>query len=89
MKEIVARHKKWLLPVAVIAVTYGIATVIRLSGPEVEIISPEPQAVVVRVVTAAPEAVQALAKKWFHGPLSATAMGRIADPNPWPEEWVA
>ncbi len=58
MHPLIARHRKWLLPTAVIVVAYGIATVIRNSGPQVEVIVPEPQAVVIRVVTAAPAEVQ-------------------------------
>ena len=58
MREMFARHKKWLLPVTVLAVTYGIATIIRNTGPQVEVIVPEAQALVVRVITAAPEQVQ-------------------------------
>lgn len=58
MNPLIARHRKWLLPTAVIVVAYGVATVIRNSGPQVEVIVPEPQAVVIRVVTAAPAEVQ-------------------------------
>ena len=58
MNLLIARHRKWLLPTAVIVVAYGIATVIRNSGPQVEVIVPEPQAVVIRVVTAVPAEVQ-------------------------------
>jgi RND family efflux transporter MFP subunit len=58
MNLLIARHRKWLLPTAVIVVAYGIATVIRNSGPQVEVIVPEPQAVVIRVVTAVPSEVQ-------------------------------
>jgi RND family efflux transporter MFP subunit len=52
------RHRKWLLPVTVIVIAYGVAALIRNNGPEVEVITPETQAVVVRVVTAAAEEVQ-------------------------------
>jgi len=55
MKELIARHKKWMLPVTVLVVTYGIATVIRNAGPEIEVVTPEPQPLVVRVVTVQPE----------------------------------
>jgi len=58
MKEFIARHRKWLLPVTVIGVAYGIAVIIRNNGPQVEVVVPEPQAVVVRVVTAMPEKIQ-------------------------------
>ena len=58
MKALINQHRKWLLPVGVIAVAYGIATVIRNAGPELEIITPEQQALLVRVVTAQPEEVQ-------------------------------
>ena len=58
MNELIARHRKWILPAAVIVVAYAIATIIRTSGPQVEVVVPEPQAVVVRVVTATPDEVQ-------------------------------
>ena len=58
MKVFIQRHRKWLLPVSVLAGAYGIATLIRTSGPEVQVIVPEPQATVVRAVTVAPERVQ-------------------------------
>jgi RND family efflux transporter MFP subunit len=51
-------YKKWLLPLIVIGGAYGLALLIRAGGPEVEIIAPEPQATVVRVVSAQPETVQ-------------------------------
>jgi RND family efflux transporter MFP subunit len=54
----IGRHKKWLLPVTVIAVAYGMAAVIRNAGPELEVLVPEQQPVVVRVVTAKPEQVR-------------------------------
>jgi RND family efflux transporter MFP subunit len=53
-----ARHAKWLLPVGILAVAYAIAVVIRNAGPQPEVISPKPQTMVVRVVTAQPEVVQ-------------------------------
>ncbi|MEE4185566.1 MAG: efflux RND transporter periplasmic adaptor subunit [Gammaproteobacteria bacterium] len=52
------RYKNWLLPVIVVGGAYAVALVIRAGGPEVEIIAPEPQATVVRVVSAQPETVQ-------------------------------
>ena len=58
MKNFIQGHRKWLLPVTVLAAAYGIATVIRNAGPELEVLTPEPQAVVVRVVTAKPEQVR-------------------------------
>ena len=58
MKELVTQNKKWLLPVSVLAAAYGIAVIIRNAGPEIEVVVPEPQPVVVRVVTAHPEQVQ-------------------------------
>lgn len=58
MKALFARHKKWLLPVAVLVVAYGIATVIRNAGPEIEVVTPEPQPLVVRTVTAQPQQVR-------------------------------
>ena len=58
MKALFIRRKKWLLPVAVLVVAYGIATVIRNAGPEIEVITPEPQPLVVRVITAQPEHVR-------------------------------
>ena len=57
MKALFSRHKKWLLPVAVLVVAYGIATVIRNAGPEIEVVTPEPQPLVVRTVTAQPQQV--------------------------------
>ncbi len=62
MKALFTRHKKWLLPVAVLAVAYGIATVIRNVGPEIEVVTPEPQPLVVRVITAQPERVRLTVK---------------------------
>jgi RND family efflux transporter MFP subunit len=58
MSTFFSRHKKWLLPVTVLVVAYGIATVIRNAGPEIEVITPEPQPLVVRVITAQPEHVR-------------------------------
>ena len=58
MKALFTRHKKWLLPVAVLVVAYGIATVIRNAGPEIEVVTPEPQPLVVRTVTAQPQQVR-------------------------------
>ncbi len=51
-----------MLPVAVLAVAYGIATVIRNVGPEIEVVTPEPQPLVVRVITAQPERVRLTVK---------------------------
>jgi RND family efflux transporter MFP subunit len=62
MKALFTRHKKWMLPVAVLAVAYGIATVIRNVGPEIEVVTPEPQPLVVRVITAQPERVRLTVK---------------------------
>jgi RND family efflux transporter MFP subunit len=39
-------------------VAYGIATVIRNAGPEIEVVTPEPQPLVVRTVTAQPQQVR-------------------------------
>jgi RND family efflux transporter MFP subunit len=58
MKALFTRHKKWLLPVTVLVVSYGIATVIRNAGPEIEVVTPEAQPLVVRVITAGPERVR-------------------------------
>jgi len=58
MKAFLAYYKKWLLPVAVLAVAYGVAFVIRNTGPQIEIVTPEPQPLVVRVITAQPEHVR-------------------------------
>jgi len=55
MKALFLRHKKWLLPVTVLVAAYGIATVIRNAGPEIEVVTPEPQPLVVRTVTVQPE----------------------------------
>jgi RND family efflux transporter MFP subunit len=68
MKALFARHKKWLLPVSVLAVAYGIATVIRNAGPEIEVVTPEPQSLVVRTVTVAPEEVR----------MNVTSQGQVA-----------
>jgi RND family efflux transporter MFP subunit len=58
MNNIFSRHKKWLLPVTVLTVAYGLATVIRNTGPELEIVTPEPQPLIVRFVTAESEQVR-------------------------------
>jgi RND family efflux transporter MFP subunit len=58
MKAFLAHYKKWLLPVAVLAVAYGVAFVIRNTGPQIEVVTPEPQPLVVRVITAQPEHVR-------------------------------
>jgi RND family efflux transporter MFP subunit len=58
MKALFSRHKKWLLPATVLVVAYGIATVIRNAGPEIEVVTPEPQPLVVRTVTAQPQQVR-------------------------------
>jgi RND family efflux transporter MFP subunit len=58
MKDFINRHKKWLLPVGVIAVAYSVAIVIRNLGPELDVITPEPQALVVRVVMAEQQQVR-------------------------------
>lgn len=58
MNKLINRHKKWLLPITVVVVAYGIATVIRNTGPQIEVVTPEPQPLVVRVVTAQPETLQ-------------------------------
>lgn len=57
MKEFLQRQKKWLLPVGIIIAAYGVATIIRNTGPELDVIVPEQQALVVRVVTAEPQQV--------------------------------
>ena len=58
MNTIFAKTKKWMLPIIVIGCAYGIATVIRNAGPTIDVVTPEPQPLVVRVVTAQPERVQ-------------------------------
>ncbi|MGI9307778.1 MAG: efflux RND transporter periplasmic adaptor subunit [Gammaproteobacteria bacterium] len=58
MKEFISRYQKWVLPVGVLAVAYAVATVIRNTGPELEVITPEPQPLVVRTVSAQPEQVR-------------------------------
>jgi len=68
MKALFARHRKWLLPVSVLVVAYGIATVIRNAGPEIEVVTPEPQPLVVRTVTVEPESVR----------LSVRSQGQVA-----------
>ena len=50
MKAFFTRHKKWLLPVGVLTIAYGIASIIRNTGPEQEVITPELQSMVVRSV---------------------------------------
>jgi RND family efflux transporter MFP subunit len=57
MKKLFDRHRKWLLPVSVLVVAYGISNVIRNSGPEIEVVTPEPQPLAVRVLTVQPETV--------------------------------
>jgi len=88
MKSFVNKHRRWLLPVAVIVVAYGIATVIRNSGPVVEVVEPEPQELVVRAVTAAPESVQLVVRS--QGEVSSRYMielvnelaGQVAEVSP-------
>jgi len=58
MKQFFARHRKWLLPITVIAGAYMVATVIRNAGPELEVVIPEQQALAVRVVDAQPERIR-------------------------------
>jgi len=58
MKAILSRHKKWLMPVGVIVIAYSIATVIRNTGPQVEVITPEQPPLVVRVVEAEPQSLR-------------------------------
>jgi RND family efflux transporter MFP subunit len=58
MKAFFTRHKNWLLPVGVLTIAYGIASIIRNTGPELEVITPEPQSMVVRSVIAQPQQIQ-------------------------------
>ena len=58
MKAFFTRHKNWLLPVGVLTIAYGIASVIRNTGPELEVITPQPQSMVVRSVIAQPQQIQ-------------------------------
>ena len=58
MKAFFTRHKKWLLPVGVLTIAYGIASIIRNTGPEQEVITPELQSMVVRSVIAQPQQIQ-------------------------------
>lgn len=58
MNGFFSRHRKWLLPVTVVAVAYGVATVIRNTGPEIETVAVEQQPLIVRLVTARPESVR-------------------------------
>jgi len=58
MKALFHRHKKWLLPGAVICIAYAAATLIRNAGPTLDVIQPETQALAVRVVTAQPQQVR-------------------------------
>jgi RND family efflux transporter MFP subunit len=62
MKAFIIRQTRWLLPVAVLVAAYGVATVIRNTGPEIEIVTPEQPPLVVRVVTARAERVQLTVK---------------------------
>ena len=58
MKAFFTRHKNWLLPIGVLTIAYGIASIIRNTGPEVEVVTPEPQSMVVRSVIAQPQQIQ-------------------------------
>ena len=58
MNGLMKRHKKWILPATVLVVAYGVATVIRNSGPEIEVVTPEQQPLVVRTIEAQPERVR-------------------------------
>jgi len=58
MKAFFNLHKKWLLPVTVICIAYGAATVIKNAGPTLDVVKPEKQALMVRVVTAQPQQVR-------------------------------
>jgi len=49
------KKTKWILPVIVIVAAYGIASVIKSAGPTVEVVTPEPKKLTVRIVSAAPE----------------------------------
>lgn len=55
MKNFTARHGKWIFPIAVLSLAYGIATLIRNTGPEIETVAPERQALTVRFTPAQPE----------------------------------
>jgi RND family efflux transporter MFP subunit len=56
MNQLITRNVRWLAPLGIILLAYGVATVIRNSGPTVEVITPEPQKLTVRAVTAVPDA---------------------------------
>jgi len=58
MKEFFAKQRRWILPVGVIVIAYAIASVIRTSGPKVEVIEPEVRPLVVRVVEVQPESAR-------------------------------
>ncbi len=58
MKQLLATHKRWLAPLTVLVVAYGVAQVIRTSGPTVEVVTPEPQVLTVRSVTVAEDSVR-------------------------------
>jgi len=58
MNGLMKRHKKWILPATVLVVAYGVAAIIRNAGPEIEVVTPEPQPLVVRTIEAQPERVR-------------------------------
>ena len=43
MKQLFDRIMKWFWPVAVLGGAYAIAIAIRQAGPEIEVVTPEPQ----------------------------------------------
>jgi len=58
MINVIKNSKRWVFPLIVVGVAYGIATVIRNSGPEIEVITPERPPLVVRTSIAQPAEVQ-------------------------------
>ena len=62
MKQFFSHNKKWLLPLTVLVAAYSVAIVIRNAGPELEVLVPEPQPLVVRVVGAQPEQIRLTVK---------------------------
>ena len=58
MNHFFTRNKRWLGPLAVVAAAYVVATVIRNSGPTIDVITPERQQLTVRTVTAEPSAAR-------------------------------
>jgi RND family efflux transporter MFP subunit len=87
MRALFHRHKKWLLPVGVLCIAYGAATLIRNTGPTLDIIQPETQALTVRVVTAQPQQVRLIVES--QGQINAQHMIDLVNEVPGRIERVA